>query len=96
MLAPSIVPRKASFAITEGATPEEPSLNQKAKVFTQTVKMKFSSGSNERMSADDDDALSTLSRQTLEADAEVDFFAGEQFFAESANFSKRCCLAKYE
>jgi hypothetical protein len=58
--------------------------------------MKFSRGRDQRMVAQDNDALALFSREAFEANAEIDFFAREEFFAEAANFTKGRGLAKYE
>ena len=96
MLPPSVIPGKASVAIAEGAIAEEAGFNQKSEVFAEGVKMEFPSGGDERMLTQDDNAFSMFSRQPFEPNAEIDFFTGEQFFAEAANFTKRSGFAKDE
>lgn len=63
-------------------------------MFTECVKVKLSRGGYERMLMQDDDPLSTFSREPLEANAEIDLFAREKLFAEAANFTKCCGFAK--
>ena len=96
VLSPSIVPHEASLAITEHAIAKEACLNENSEEFAKSIKMKFSRGGDERMLTQNNDAFSMLSGKSLEPNAEIDFFRGEQFFAETANFTKRWCLAKYE
>ena len=96
MLPPSVVPRETSVAIAEGSISKEAGFNQKSEVFAKGIKMKFSSGGDERMLTQDDDAFVMLSSEAFESNTEIDFFTGEQFFAEAANFTKRRGFTKYE
>ena len=57
-------------------------------MFAERVKVEFPSRRDQRVLAQDDDALSMFSREAFEANAEIDFFSSKQFFAESANFTK--------
>jgi hypothetical protein len=95
-LPPSIVPRKASVTIAERAIAEEAGFDQESEVFAEGVKMQFPRGGDEWMLTEDDNTLSMLSSEAFEANAEVDFFSGEEFFAEAANFTKRRGFTKYE
>lgn len=63
-------------------------------MFAEGVEMDFSGGGEEGMIAEDDDAFSVFSGEAFEADAEIDFFAGEKFIAEAATFTKGCGFAK--
>ena len=82
-LSSSIVPSEASVTIAEGAISEEAGFNQKSEVLAESVKVEFSRGGDQRMLTQDDDAFSMFSRQPFEPNAEIDFFTGEQLFAEA-------------
>ena len=55
------------------------------------VEMDFARGGDQALFGDDFDAEVARLGEALEAVAEIDFLAGEQFVAESAEFAEKIC-----
>lgn len=65
-------------------------------MFSESVEMHFSRGSQQRVLAEDHNAFPALSGQALKSNAEVDFLSGKEFFAEAADFAKSGGFAEDE
>src|SRR5258708_267423 len=67
---------------------------QKPQMLPRRIKPHFACGSHERMPTQNDNSLSSFLSYFFQALAQFQFFSGEQFIAEAANFSERRCVTK--
>jgi hypothetical protein len=90
----SVIPQVRRVAAPHGAVFVENCEGQKPEMFPRRVKFHLARGSHHRMTVQDGNGFSGFARQPFQPLAQFQFFAGEQFFAEAADFPERRRVAE--
>src|SRR5688572_2956880 len=91
VLAAAVVPKDAFVAGHDGAAGGPDGFPEEAQVGAVAVEVDLARGGDEAFFSDDGEAKAARSGELFQAIAQVDFFAGEEFVAEAADFAEQIC-----